>query len=398
MAGLADTSRIGRQVVIGGRARTTRAGVFRRVGQPIQVTDVQFLEMGPRDVLVHNTASGLCHSDLEIMLGSLGAPLPIVLGHELAGVVEAIGRDVTSLVVGDHVVGSWMPNCGRCFYCIRDQPVLCIRTAATLGRGGLVDGESRMVVDGRVVSHFSGISSHSQYSMLSEESAISIPYEMPLELACMLGCSVATGVGGVLRVAQVVVGSSVAVVGCGAVGLNSVQGARLAGADLIIALDRDPAKLVRAEAFGATHMINTSDADPVELIHSLTEGRGTDYVIESAGTETTMQIALEVSRPGGRVVILGKMAPEREVTFRFGSMMGERWITRSSYGGVRPARDFPLLCRAFLEGRLLLEELVDRRISFDEINDAFDQMQRGEIVRAILDPWRDSAGSMVSDL
>jgi S-(hydroxymethyl)glutathione dehydrogenase/alcohol dehydrogenase len=346
-------------------------------------------ELAPSDVLVRNVASGLCHSDLEIMLGSLAAPMPIVLGHELAGIVEAVGLDVTSVRAGDHVVGSWMPNCGQCFYCVRDQPVLCQRTAATHGRGMLPDGRSRMSLDGRPVNHFSGISSHAQYSILSESSAIPIPVDMPLDVACLLGCSVATGVGGVIRVARVAVGSSVAVVGCGAVGLNSIQGARLAGAELIVAIDRDEGRLTRALRFGATLLINTGEVDPIEVVHAATDGRGSDYVIEAGGAEATMRIALEVSRPGATVVILGKVGPDVGVTFRFGSMMGERWITRSSYGGVRPSRDFPLLCQAYLQGRLLLDDLIDRRVSFPELNDAFGQMQRGEIVRAVLDPWRD---------
>ncbi len=364
-----------------------RAAILHRVNDPLEIAEVGFRALGPTDVLIRNVASGLCHSDLEIMLGSLAAPLPIVLGHELAGIVEIVGRDVTSLRPGDHVVGSWMPNCGRCFYCIRDQPVLCVRTATTLGAGGLTDGRSRIAHDGRPVSHFSGISSHAQYSILSEEGAVVIPHEMPLELACLLGCAVSTGVGAAIRVARVAVGSSVAVVGCGAVGLNSIQGARLAGAEIIVAIDRDTARLARAEQLGATHVVNSLQVDPVEFVHALTEHRGADYAIEAGGSEDTMQLAIEVSRPGATVVILGKVAPDKGVTFRFGSLMGERWITRSSYGGVRPPRDFPFLCRAYLDGRLLLDELVDRRITFDEVNDAFGQMRRGEVVRIVLDPW-----------
>jgi S-(hydroxymethyl)glutathione dehydrogenase/alcohol dehydrogenase len=366
-----------------------KAAILERVGQPLQVDAIRFEDLGPTDVLVRTIASGLCHSDLEVMGGSLSAPLPIVLGHELAGIVEAIGPGVTTVRPGDHVVGSWMPNCGRCFYCVRDQPVLCSRTAATLGAGGLTDGRTRLRRGVATVSHFSGISSHAQYSILPEEGAIAIPSEMPLDRACLLGCAVSTGVGGAIRVARVGVGSSVAVVGCGAVGLSSIQGARLAGASIIVAIDRHPARLELAGRLGATHTVDTNAADPIERVRQWTHGRGVDHSIEAGGSEATMRIALEVARPGAVVVILGKVGVDKEISLRFGSLMGERWITRSSYGGVRPPRDFPLLARAYLDGRLQLDALIDRRIVFHEINDAFGQMARAEVVRVVLEPWRE---------
>jgi S-(hydroxymethyl)glutathione dehydrogenase/alcohol dehydrogenase len=209
---------------------------------------------------------------------------------------------------------------------------------------------------------------------------------MPLDRACLLGCAVATGVGGAIRVARLAVGSSVAVVGCGAVGLNSIQGARLAGAETVIAVDLDPARLRLAVELGATHAIDPKAEDPIAAVHRLTEGRGVDCAIEAGGREATMRLALEVTRPGGDVVILGKVAFDATVSFRFGSMMGERRITRSSYGGVRPARDFPMLARAYLDGRLRLDELITRRIGFDEINEAFAAMAAGTVVRAVLQP------------
>jgi S-(hydroxymethyl)glutathione dehydrogenase/alcohol dehydrogenase len=200
-------------------------------------------------------------------------------------------------------------------------------------------------------------------------------------------------VGGVIRIARATAGSSVAVVGCGAVGLSSVQGARLAGAELIVAIDRDRGRLARAERFGATHTIDSQALDAIEVVRSLTDGRGVDYAIEAGGAEATMQLAVEVSRPGATVVILGKVAFDQPVSFRFGSLMSERWITRSSYGGVRPLRDFPELARAYLGGRLMLDELIDRRIGFGEVNAAFEAMARGEVVRAVLDPWRVAAAA-----
>ena len=363
-----------------------RAAVLREVGVPLTVEELTLGPLGPTDVLVRIVASGLCHSDLEIMDGRLRAPLPIVLGHEGAGVVEAIGSSVTMVRPGDHVVGSWMPNCGRCFYCIRDLPVLCERSSRANATGGLPDGERRLARGDEPINHFSFVSSHAEYAVLPEEGAIPIPVDMPLDLACLFGCAVATGVGGVIRVGKVAAGSSIAIVGCGAVGLNSVQGAALAGAATVIAIDLDPARLRLALALGATDIVDPRADDAISVVQRLTDGRGVDCSIEAGGNEATMQLALDVARAGADVVILGKLPFDTPLTLRFGSMMGERRIVRSSYGGVRPPRDFPMLARAYLDGRLHLEELVSRRISFDGINEAFAGMAAGTIVRAVLDP------------
>ena len=369
---------------------TFRAAVLRAIDAPLTIEEVSVPATGPSDVLVRIVASGLCHSDLEIMQGQLRAPLPIVLGHEGAGIVEDVGSAVTQVHVGDHVVGSWMPNCGRCFYCIRDLPVLCERSGAANAIGGLPDGARRLVHGDEPINHFSFISSHAEYAVLTEASAVVMPAGMPLDLACLFGCAVATGVGGAIRVGRVSVGSSVAVVGCGAVGLNSIQGARMAGAGIVIGIDVDPARLQIALALGATYVLDARTEDVIAVAQRLTDGRGVDCSIEAGGREATMRLALEVSRPGGDVVILGKLAFDAPLTLRFGSLMGERRIVRSSYGGVRPARDFPLLARAYLDGRLHLDELITRRIGFDEINDAFAGMVAGTVVRAVLDPRRDA--------
>jgi S-(hydroxymethyl)glutathione dehydrogenase / alcohol dehydrogenase len=361
-----------------------RAAVLHQVDTPLRVQEVEMAALRPGDVLVRVRASGLCHTDLEVMQGSLAYPLPIVLGHEGAGIVEAVGSDVASVKPGDHVICSWNPSCGRCFYCDRDQPILCEPFTRHQPQGHLLDGASRLSVDGRKLHHFSVVSSHAEYCVVPESGAIVVPKEIPFDRACLIGCGVMTGVGGAARVARIDGGSSVAVIGCGAVGLNAVQGAMLQRADTIIALDRDPARLAMATLFGATHTVDAGSNDVVGQIKALTGGRGADYVIESAGHEQAFRLSPEILRPGGRLVWLGKINVDRDVAFRWGALMGEKRIVRSSYGGARPRRDFPWLARLYLSGKLRLDELITRRIRLEEINEGFAAMTRGEIVRAVI--------------
>ena len=359
-----------------------RAAVLHAFGEPPSVEEVSLPAPGPRDVLIRNHASGLCHTDLEVIEGSLPYPLPIVLGHEGAGVVEAVGSDVRTVCVGDHVVASWNPWCGQCFYCERDQPVLCEPFRKHQPAGRMLDGGVRLRLDDAPLHHFGVVSSHAEYSMVPESGAVAIPREMPFDRACLIGCGVMTGVGAVIRRAHLQRGESIAVIGCGVVGLNAIQGGRLAGARRIIGVDKDPARLALARHFGATDTLAPEEA--VEAIRELTAGRGADAVLECAGAESAMALSLEVVRPGGQVVILGKVPVDRKVAFRFGSMMGEKRITRSSYGGARPARDFPWLAQLYLDGQLELDALITHRLTLDDINTGFDGMRRGEVVRAVV--------------
>jgi S-(hydroxymethyl)glutathione dehydrogenase/alcohol dehydrogenase len=361
-----------------------RAAVLHQVDAPLRVQDVEMAALRPGDVLVRIKASGLCHTDLEVIQGSLAYPLPIVLGHEGAGIVEAVGSDVASVKPGDHVICSWNPSCGHCFYCDRDQPILCEPFTRHQPQGHLLDGASRLSVEGRKLHHFSVVSSHAEYCVVPETGAIVVPKEIPFDRACLIGCGVMTGVGGAAHVARIDGGNSVVVIGCGAVGLNAVQGAMLQRADTIVALDRDPARLAMARTFGATHTVDAGSNDVVGQVKALTNGRGADYVIESAGHEQAFRLSPEILRPGGQLVWLGKINVDRDVAFRWGSLMGEKRIVRSSYGGARPRRDFPWLARLYLDGKLRLDELITRRIRLDEINDGFAAMTRGEIVRAVI--------------
>lgn len=360
-----------------------KAAVLNGVSTPLTIETIEMQPLQAGDVLVKLRASGLCHTDLEVIQGSLAYPMPIVLGHEGAGVVEAVGAGVTSVKPGDHVILSWNPHCGHCFYCERDQPILCEPFSLHQPQGHLLDGSSRMQRGGEKVHHYSVTSTHAEYTVVPESGAVPISKEMPFDRACIIGCGVMTGVGGVMRKAQVPAGASVAVIGCGAVGLNAVQGARLAGASKIIAIDLSPERLEIAREFGATDLV-AGGASAVAEAKALTGGRGPDYVFEAAGTAKVFRMAVELVRPGGDVVWLGKVNVNAEVSFRWGSLMGERRIVRSSYGNARPSRDFPWLVEEYLAGRLKLDELITRRIGLEEINEGFAMLARGEGIRTVI--------------
>ena len=361
------------------------AAVLDRVNAPLRLDTLEMAALEPGDVLVKLRASGLCHTDLEVIQGSLAYPMPIVLGHEGAGVVEAVGKAVTQVKVGDHVVCSWNPHCGQCFYCERSLPILCEPFRRHQPRGLLLDGTTRMTRDGEKVHHYSVTSTHAEYTVVPESGAIPVPREIPFDRACLIGCGVMTGIGAVVRKAQVAPGSSVVVIGCGAVGLNAIQGAVLAHAATIIAVDRDPTKLGRAKLFGATETLDGSTPEVAAKVRDLTAGRGADYVFEAAGHQSAFRLSIEAVRPGGEVVWLGKINVDEEVTFRWGTLMGEKRIVRSSYGGAVPRRDFPWLANAYLEGRVKLDELITRRIPLGEINDGFAALARGEGIRTVVE-------------
>ncbi len=361
-----------------------KAAVLNKINEPMTIDTLEMAPLSPTDVLVKVRASGLCHTDLEVIQGSLAYPLPIVLGHEGAGIVEAVGSDVTQVKVGDHVICSWNPHCGDCYYCERDQPILCEPFARNQPKGFLLDGRSRMKRGTDQVHHYSVTSTHAEYTVVPESGAIAIPREIPFDRACIIGCGVMTGVGAAVRKAKVEAGASVVVIGCGAVGLNVLQGAKLTDAGRIIAVDVGQARLERAVQFGATHTIDGSAGDALDQIKALTNGRGADYVFEAAGNKNTFRFSVEAVRPGGQVVWLGKINVNEEVSFRWGSLMGEKRIVRSSYGEARPRRDFPWLAGEYLKGRLKLDELITNRIRLDQINDGFASLARGEGIRTVI--------------
>jgi S-(hydroxymethyl)glutathione dehydrogenase / alcohol dehydrogenase len=361
-----------------------RAAVLHRLHEPIVVEEVEMAALAPSDVLVRIGATSLCHTDLEVIEGQLAYPLPIVLGHEAAGTVERVGSAVAHPQPGDRVVLSWNPHCGHCFYCDHGQPILCETYLALGPKAVQFDGETKLSLRGAPLHHMMYIASFAEYCVVPAQSAVVVPKEIPFDRACLIGCGVMTGVGAATRIARIPYGAVVMVIGCGAVGLSAVQGARLAGAGAIIAVDLDDRKLALARELGATETVNAGHGDPVAAAQALTRGRGADCVLEAAGDPRAFQLSAEAVRPGGQIVWLGKVNVDREVAFRWGSLMGEKRIVRSSYGGARPRRDFPMLARAYLSGELKLDPLISRRIRLDEINAGFAALKRGEVVRAVV--------------
>jgi S-(hydroxymethyl)glutathione dehydrogenase / alcohol dehydrogenase len=361
------------------------AAVLHGPKQPLTLATVEISELQPNDVLVRVRASGLCHTDLEVIEGTLSFPFPIVLGHEVAGVVESVGSSVTAVAAGDHVICSANPHCGHCFYCERDQPILCEPYTKSQAGAVLLDGKPRLRLNGKPLHHMMHIAGYAEYCVVPESGAIPISKGIPFDCACIIGCGVITGAGAAARIAAVPPGANVLVLGCGAVGLNVIQGARLAGAQTIIAVDRRQERLDLAHEFGADVLL--AAADDTALIaqtRDATRGRGADFVFEAVGSESAFGLAAELVRPGGELVFLGKVPAGKQVSFRWGSLMGEKRITRSSYGGARPRRDFPWLVESYLKGKLDLERLITRRISLDEINSGFDDMRSGKGIRTVV--------------
>jgi S-(hydroxymethyl)glutathione dehydrogenase / alcohol dehydrogenase len=362
-----------------------KAAVLHAAKTPLSIETVTAGELQPTDVLVRVRAAGLCHTDLEVIDGSLRYPLPIVLGHEAAGVVERTGAAARGVKAGDHVVLSWNPNCGHCFYCDRDAPILCEQYLGQGPKGVAFDGGMRTsLAGGGELRQLMFLGAFGEYCIVSDQQAIPVPKEIPFDRACLIGCGVMTGVGAALNLGAIAHGDTVMVIGCGAVGLAAVQGARLAGAGAIIAVDLDPAKLALAAKMGATEGINASKEDVAAFGKRVTGGRGVDVVIEAAGSAVAFRNTTEAVRPGGQVIWLGKVDVNNDVSFRWGSLMQEKRIRRVSYGNTRPRRDFPLLARAYLDGELKLDEMISRRIKLEEINEGFAALKRGETIRSVI--------------
>jgi len=361
-----------------------KAAVLHAAQAPMRIEEVTAAPLAPSDVLVRIRAAGLCHTDLEVIEGGLRYPLPMVLGHEAAGVIEAVGPEATGVSVGDHVVLSWNPHCGHCFYCDRSLPILCEGYLKEGPRALAFDGRPRASLGSEPLHQLMFLGAFGEYCVVADQQAIPVPKELPFDRACLIGCGVMTGAGAALNVASIGTADAVMVIGCGAVGLAAVQGARLAGAEKIIAVDLDDAKLKLAAGMGATVLVNGRTQDVVEAVRAETGGRGADVVLESAGSPLAFRTTAEAVRPGGEVIWLGKIDVEKDVAFRWGSLMGEKRIRRSSYGGARPRRDFPFFARAYLEGRLQLDELISRRIALEEINDGFDALRRSETIRSVV--------------
>ncbi len=352
-----------------------KAAVLYEVNKPLVVEDIDIDGPGRGQVLVKTAASGVCHSDLHFIEGLWPYPLPVVLGHEAAGIVERVGEGVTYVQPGDHVVLSFIPWCGSCRYCVTGQPYLCSqgpRSSQHLRKGD------------QQINVFATLSSFAEYVLVAENGLVKIREDVPLDRAALIGCGVMTGVGAAINTAQVKPGSSVAVVGTGGVGLNVIQGCVLAGAGQIIAVDIRDNKLEMARQFGATHTVNASQADPVATVRELTGGEGPDYAFEVIGSTEAIVQAWEMVRRGGQAIVVGMSPLGSKVAIDTRMFMQEKAIKGCVYGSTRPRVDMPRLIDLYLAGKLKLDELVTRRYPLEGINDAFTAMKNGQVARSVI--------------
>jgi Zn-dependent alcohol dehydrogenase len=365
----------------------TRAAVLTALTRPLEIHDDIEVD-APRagEVRLRMAATGVCRSDLSMRDGVLPVPLPAVLGHEGAGVVTEVGAGVTTVAAGDHVVVSWVPQCGRCYYCGRGQPELCQEADAVLVAGGLLDGTPRLRWRGMPVSQMCACGTFSEETVVPATGVVPVPRDLDLSVAALLACGVLTGVGAALNTATIAPGDIVAVVGCGGVGLNVVQGARIAGAGAIVAVDTHRAKLELAEALGATHLVDATRTDPVSAVMSLSGERGADVAFEAIGLGATIDQVVAMTRRGGQAVLVG--IPSMDVVLTLPAMIGlvlaEKTVKGCWYGSADVRRDVPRLVELHRTGQLALAELVSRRIDLAEVNDAFDAMVAGEVARSVI--------------
>ena len=363
-----------------------RAAVLERFGEPLIEVDVEPAGIAPDEVLVRVVASGICHSDRTVHVGAQDRPLPLVLGHESSGVVEEVGSAVTMFAPGDHVVGSPSACCGRCGYCLRGLTQHCTDKGQTRTGGG-----PRLVRGGAEVHAFIGLGGFADHMLVSERGLVRIPDEMPLESAALLGCAGLTGVGAVRHRADVRAGQAVAVIGCGGVGLNAIQAARLVGATQIIAVDLNPAKLARARDFGATDVVAAAADDPVEAVRTLTDG-GADQVLEVVGLGATIEQAFAMAGVHGRVTVVGVARPEETITLPAAALVtSERLIQGSRIGSGDFRVDIPLYCQMYMRGQLKLDELISEVIDLSEVTRGLEQLDSSDGARSVI-RFRDGRG------
>jgi S-(hydroxymethyl)glutathione dehydrogenase/alcohol dehydrogenase len=357
-----------------------RAAVLYEFDAPLVVEELELDPPKAGEVLVRMAASGVCHSDLHVVKGIHPTDLPVVLGHEGAGIVEEVGPEVRGLSPGDHVLLSWLPYCGHCAQCVRGRLNRCENVAwydATLE-----DGTCRFHRNGQRIHHYN-TSSFAERSVVPAQTAVRVDPDLPLSELALMGCAVMTGVGAVLNTARVRPGDTVAVVGCGGVGLNAVQGARIAGASRIVAVDVVRSKLDLALELGATDAVDAGEGDPVEAVRDLVPG-GVDHAFEALGRPETIETTLGLTGRGGQSVLIGMAPPDARVPLDALTVtLEERCVRGSWYGSCVPLRDFPLLVDLYRDGRLRLDPMIVR-CGLDDVNEAFSRMEAGETARSVI--------------
>jgi len=354
-----------------------KAAVLREAGKPLEIEEVAIRKPGPHEVLIRTAAAGVCHSDLHFIEGSYTIPLPAVLGHESAGVVEAVGSEVRTVQPGDHVITCLSVFCGHCEDCLTGHMSLCrnpeVRTAAS----------PRLTKDGAPMTQFAQLSSFAEQMLIHEHACVPVRKDMPLDRAALIGCGVTTGVGAVIHTSKVRPGETVAVIGCGGVGLAAINGAAIAGAGRIIAIDAQPSKGNLVRAFGATDFIDASKDDPVQAVADLTGG-GVHHSFEAIGLAKTAEQAFAMLRPGGTANIIGMIPAGHTISLPGWAFLTEKRIQGSSMGSNRFPIDMPRLVDFYLAGKLKLDEMISRRIRLEDVNEAFAEMKTGQIARSVI--------------
>ena len=357
-----------------------KAAIFHGPNQPLKIENVDIDDPKEREVLVKTIASGVCHSDLHFVDGLYMWPTPAILGHEAAGVVEKVGSQVTYLKPGDHVIACLSVFCGYCEECMSGHPNLCSNKAATQ-RGP--NDKPRISQNGNAVNQFADLSGYAEKMLVHENALVKIDEKIPLDRAALIGCGVMTGVGAALNTAKVAPGSTVAVFGAGGVGLAVIQGARVAGARMIIAVDKFPNKLELAKKLGATHTVNASEKDPVAEIRTLT-GEGADYSFEAIGLKVAAEQAYESIQPGGIATIVGMVPLGQKVEVDGFSLLFEKRIQGCFMGSNRFRIDMPRIIDLYRQDRINLDDMVSRHGKLEDVNEAFRAMKAGEVARTVL--------------
>lgn len=369
-----------------------RAAVLEQMGapapyatsKPLSIQDIELEGPGPGEVLIRIAAAGICHSDLSVIEGVRPRPLPMVMGHEASGVVEAIGPYVHDLKPGDHVVTVFVAACGHCLPCSGGRPALCEPGSAAGAAGTLLQGAGRLSAHGHGLHHHNGVSCFAEYATVSARSLVKIDPSIALENAALFGCAVLTGVGAAINTARIQLGHTVAIVGMGGVGMAALLGAYAAGAAQVIAIDTNPDKLAKAKLLGATAVFNALDEDVVELVRDWTHG-GVDVALEFAGAAPALELAWRVTKRGGDVVTAGLAPPTATFAVPMVTLVAEERSLRGSYmGSSVPSRDIPRYLELFKQGRLPIDQLVTHRLSLDEINTGMDRLKEGKAIRQLI--------------
>lgn len=357
-----------------------KAAVFHAAHQPLTIEDVEIAKPKRREVLLRTAYAGLCHSDLHFMEGLYPYPTPAVLGHEGAAVVEAVGEDVTYVKPGDHVITCLSVFCGECEQCTTGHTNLCDNPEVKL----LPGAARRLKWKGEVLNQAFNLSVFAEQMLVHEHAIVKINSEIPLDRAALVGCGVMTGVGAVFNTAKVEAGRTVAVLGCGGIGLSAINGAAIAGAERIIAIDTNSSKLDIAKLMGATHTINASNVDPVAAVKDLTEGKGVPYSFEAIGLKATAEQSFQMLRPGGVATIIGMIPFGTKIELHGADFLRERKIQGSSMGSNRFRVDMPRLLELWRQNRLKLDHLISGQIKLDQINEGFTMLKSGAPVRNLI--------------